>query len=84
VIGGWAAALRWIFQGGTAGHNINLNGGKHMFLETIPTWAYLDPGTGSYVIQVIIGGIVAGGAVIKMYWKKIKSFFIRNKDSKVD
>lgn len=36
-----------------------------------PLYAYLDPGTGSYVISVIIAGIISAGALIKIYWRKI-------------
>ena len=32
---------------------------------------YLDPVTGSMVIQVTIAALLSGAAVIKMYWKKI-------------
>lgn len=36
--------------------------------------AYLDPGTGSMLIQVLIGGILGSLYFIKLYWKKISSF----------
>jgi hypothetical protein len=35
-------------------------------------FAYIDPGSGSMFIQVIIGGLVAVGVALKMYWEKIK------------
>jgi hypothetical protein len=38
-------------------------------------FAYLDPGTGSYVVQVLIAVFISGGYVIKTYWKKIISIF---------
>lgn len=41
-------------------------------------FAYLDPGTGSYIFQVLIATIVAGLFAIKMFWQKIKSFFLNN------
>lgn len=34
--------------------------------------AYLDPGTGSMLLQVILGGIAAVGVAIKLYWHKIR------------
>lgn len=40
--------------------------------------AYIDPGTGSYVIQLIIAGLVGVGFAIKIYWGRIKSFFSRS------
>lgn len=37
--------------------------------------AYLDPGTGSYIFQLIMAGIVGLLFALKIYWKRIKSFF---------
>ncbi len=39
--------------------------------------AYIDPGTGSLIIQLLIGGTVGGLFLIKMYWKKVKTFFVK-------
>ena len=33
--------------------------------------AYLDPGTGSIILQAVIGAILGSFLVIKMYWYKI-------------
>ncbi len=38
-------------------------------------FAYLDPGTGSIILQAIIGFLAAAGATITLYWQKVKSFF---------
>ena len=38
-----------------------------------PVWAYLDPGTGSMLLQVILGGIAAVGVAIKLGWHKIRA-----------
>ena len=38
-------------------------------------FAYIDPGTGSLLIQVAIGLVVAIGASLKIYWRRIKLFF---------
>jgi len=38
-------------------------------------YAYLDPGTGSYILQLIIAAFFGVGFAVKVYWKKIKSFF---------
>ncbi len=37
--------------------------------------AYLDPGTGSMILQGIIAGIAVVGFTIKTYWYKIRGFF---------
>ena len=39
------------------------------------TQAYLDPGTGSMLLQVILGGIAAVGVAIKLYWHKLRAAF---------
>ena len=38
-------------------------------------FAYIDPGTGSLVIQLIIATFVSGLFIIKTYWRKIKDWF---------
>jgi hypothetical protein len=40
---------------------------------------YIDPGSGSYVVQLIIAGILGAAFYVKMFWHKIKSFFGGNK-----
>ena len=36
---------------------------------------YLDPGTGSLVIQIIIASLLGGSFVLKIFWGKVKVFF---------
>jgi hypothetical protein len=40
---------------------------------------YIDPGSGSYLVQMIIAGVLASVFYIKGVWWKIKSRFVRNK-----
>jgi len=35
-----------------------------------PAWAYIDPGTGSYLIQVIMAVFLGSLFVLKSFWKK--------------
>ncbi len=37
--------------------------------------AYLDPGTGSYIIQILIGAGLGAGYVLKVYGSRIIRFF---------
>ncbi len=37
--------------------------------------AYLDPGSGSYLIQLLIAALLGGGFAIKAFWKQISAFF---------
>jgi len=38
-------------------------------------YAYLDPGTGSYMFQLAIALLAGGLFAIKLYWRRIKTFF---------
>ena len=35
--------------------------------------AYIDPATTSYMLELIIGIVVVGGAAFGYYWRKIKN-----------
>jgi len=35
-------------------------------------FAYLDPGSGSIIIQMIIGALVGIAVTLKVYWEKVK------------
>jgi hypothetical protein len=39
--------------------------------------AYLDPGTGSYVLQLLIGGLLGGLFAVGMFWRRVVAFFKR-------
>lgn len=39
-----------------------------------PAYAYLDPGTGSMVVQMIIGAIAGASVAIGAFWGKITNF----------
>ncbi len=37
--------------------------------------AYLDPGSGSVILQVILGGLAGLAVAGKLFWQQIISFF---------
>ncbi len=37
--------------------------------------AYIDPGTGSYILQLMIGGFLGAAFALKVYWKNVKAYF---------
>jgi len=49
-----------------------------------PAYAYLDPGTGSLIIQGIIGAIAVFSITLKLYWYKFMSFFKGSKGRDAD
>ena len=34
--------------------------------------AYIDPGTGAMILQLLLGGIAGALVVLKLYWHKLK------------
>ena len=38
-------------------------------------FAYLDPGTGSYIFQMIAAAVLSSIFVIKLFWKRILGYF---------
>ena len=43
-----------------------------LFLTISSAHAYLDPGTGSIILQAILGFIAAAVASVSIYWTKFK------------
>lgn len=38
-------------------------------------YAYIDPGSGSLVLQIVLGAIAAVATVMKIFWFRIKYIF---------
>jgi hypothetical protein len=49
-----------------------------LLFSTQNAYAYLDPGTGSILLQGLIGGIAGGLFAARLYWGKLKSYFGRS------
>lgn len=47
-------------------------------------YAYLDPGTGSMILQALIAGVAVVGVTIKLYWFKLVAFLKGEKYSDED
>jgi hypothetical protein len=45
---------------------------------------YLDPGSGSFLIQLLIAGLAGAGIAIAISWGRIKRLFKKNKQVDVD
>lgn len=46
--------------------------------------AYLDPGSGSIILQMILAGLLGIGVVVKVFWKKIVGLFRPNQKEEND
>lgn len=44
-------------------------------LTANPAHAYIDPGSGSMVIQLLVAAIAGGLFTLKVYWRRLKSHF---------
>ena len=40
-----------------------------------PTFEYLDPSSGSIIIQMVAAALLGGAFALKLGWKRIKKFF---------
>lgn len=49
-----------------------------------PVAAYLDPGGGSMLLQILLGGFAAVGVVARLYWHKFTSVFRRSNIGRED
>ena len=49
-----------------------------------PAHAYLDPGTGSYIFQILIASVIGGTVVFKSGWGRILKFFKRKSKPHTD
>ena len=49
-------------------------------LWATPAYAYLDPGTGSILLQGLLAGIATVITTLTFYWRRIKAFFSKAKD----
>ena len=43
-------------------------------------FGYLDPGSGSVILQALVGGVAAVTVTAKLWWKRVTGIFRRNQD----
>jgi uncharacterized membrane protein YqgA involved in biofilm formation len=48
-----------------------------LFLFPGLAWAYLDPGTGSFILQMVIGAALGGLVAIGVFWKRFAAWLRR-------
>jgi hypothetical protein len=51
-----------------------------LLLPTTAQAQYLDPGSGSIIVQAVVATVVASAAVVKLYWYRISKVFSRRRD----
>jgi len=45
--------------------------------------AYLDPGSGSMILQILAGGVAAIAVTARLYWNRVLKFLRIRKDDEV-
>jgi hypothetical protein len=40
-------------------------------------FAYIDPGTGSYLLQMTLAGMLGAGYAVRRFWTRIRGLFAR-------
>lgn len=58
--------------------------GASLVLAAAPAWAYIDPGTGSMLVQSALALIAVVLVAWRSAWYKVKSFFSRRKHDAAD
>ena len=57
-----------------------------LFAGAANAWAYLDPGSGSYLLQILIAVLLGGAFTLKTYWGRFiagaKRLFGRKQEKK--
>jgi cytochrome b561 len=55
----------------------------YFFLVTIPmAHAYVDPGTGSFIFQVLVGAFLGVAVALKLWWRRLWGFVTRKPSAK--
>jgi hypothetical protein len=52
------------------------------FVFAAPAHAYLDPGSGSMLVQVLVAGVAGAAFILRLYWQKFLGLFKRSKNAK--
>lgn len=55
-----------------------------ILIQSEYAFAYLDPGTGSMILQSIIAGFLFVGTAVGLFWQKIKNLFSSSKKNNTE
>lgn len=63
---------------------ISLFGLCSLILLANPAQAYLDPGSGSMLLQLLLGGAAGVAVVLRLYWQRLLHFLGLRKEETLD
>jgi hypothetical protein len=46
-----------------------------LLLGPVSARAYVDPGTGSYMLQLLLAGLFGAALTVKVYWRRLGTLF---------
>ncbi len=46
-----------------------------LVLTAAPAYAYIDPGTGGMLLQLVTGGVAGLLILARLYWKRVQGLF---------
>jgi hypothetical protein len=46
-----------------------------LLLSARPAYAYLDPGSGSMFVQLLLGGVAGAAVILRLYWNRLLALF---------
>ena len=56
----------------------------HSYIYLLAPVLYLDPGSGSLLVQLLLAAVLGIGVAVRIYWKKIKALFSGQKSDAPD
>jgi len=51
-----------------------------LLIEPLTASAYIDPGSGGFLIQMLIASLVGASVAVRTFWGSIRLLFARKKD----
>jgi hypothetical protein len=45
-----------------------------LFVSATPAFAYIDPGSGGMMMQLLLGGVAGVAVLVRLYWQRFTTF----------
>ncbi len=45
-----------------------------LVVSVVPAFAYINPGAGGMLVQLVIGGVIAGVVLLRAYWQRLRAW----------
>jgi hypothetical protein len=43
-----------------------------LLVTATPAYAYLDPGSGGMIVQLLLGGLAGAGVLVRLFWNRVR------------